>query len=61
MTSNRSSKQAPLNMPDGWYFDEYEAGTWLVVIGGRIVADGIATRIEAIRIYRDYGTEDKGN
>lgn len=36
-----TSDQAVLEVPDGWYFDDYEAGTWLHVVGGRIVEDGV--------------------
>lgn len=47
-----TSDQDTANLPDGWYYDDYDLGTWLVVVGDRIIKDGVATRDEAIRIYR---------
>lgn len=39
---------------DGWYFDDYDAGTWLVAIKGKVVRDGILSREEAVDVYMNW-------
>lgn len=41
------------DIPDGWYYDDYDVGAWLVVIDDRIVKGGIPSQEEAIRIFHE--------